>query len=129
MVGVFVLVGSCDADQTDGEGEDSAAGCEPSDEPARLLVQNRTGNTIEVINMRACDGSELVEFPVPSPGLATGEDLTLDLPAPGCWILTYTGEGCFTDPPAQTPTEGVCAGDSYTWTATDQTHGCMGAGW
>lgn len=103
--------------------------CPESEAAAMLTVQNRTGNRIDEITMRACDGSDLVMFPVPEGELGNDADLTIDLPAPGCWILSYTGEGCFNDPKHQTPTEGVCGGDTHVWTASAETHGCAGGGW
>ncbi len=130
MLAALLGLGSCDSESAENvEADGASEACPDSQQAAALTVQNRTGNAIAEITMRACDGSELVEFPVPDGGLPTGEDLTLDLAAPGCWILSYTGEGCFNDPVHQTPTSGVCGGDTYVWTAGEDTHGCSGAGW
>lgn len=127
---VSCLVLSCDTEpEPEGDDDSTAMACPQSDEGAQLTIENRTGNTMAEITMRACDGSELAMFPIPDGGLATDADLTIDLPAPGCWILSYDGEACFNDPKHQTSSMGVCGGATHVWTATADTHTCAGAGW
>ena len=121
------LGGACDTAPEGGT--DEGAACAQGEAPARLTLENRTGSVIEVVTMRAGDGSDLVDHSVPAPGVANGEDATIDLPRPGCWILGYSGGGCSADPLSQTPTEGVCSGDTFVWTAGSDTHTCAGNGW
>jgi len=99
-----------------------AASCEDGD-PPRVVVTNMTGNAFAEIEIRACDGSELESYPLPPPGLADGDEHTLELPAPGCWMLTYSGEGCFNDPVFQTE---ACAGETIAWDAGSDAHVCQG---
>ena len=124
----LVLFGCDDSEGDDGSSGEAASECAASDSPAHLQIENQTSNTMAEITMRACDGSDLVMFPLPD-GLAPGSETTIDLPAPGCWILSYAGEGCFNDPKHQTPIEGVCGGDTHVWQAASTTHTCAGAGW
>ncbi|MBL4685592.1 MAG: hypothetical protein JKY37_13440 [Nannocystaceae bacterium] len=123
----FLWLAACD--ESSGEDPEAATGCPDTEAAALLTVDNRTGNTMEAFTMRACDGSDLVDFPIPNGGLVSGETLTIELPAPGCWILSYKGDGCFNDPKHQTPAEGVCGGETHMWTADEQAHTCSGAGW
>ena len=64
----LALSPACDPEegeeQEDAEGEDSMAECSDSDEPASVTLQNRTGVPITMVTMRACDGSELEDFPI-----------------------------------------------------------------
>lgn len=117
---LVVLLFACEGD----EGENAAPSCLEGEERAKLTIENRTGNAFETITMTACDMSETQEFPIPPPGLPDGEDMTINLPAPGCWILDYSGEGCESDPDHRA--EEVCAGDTYVWTADGDAHVCVG---
>jgi hypothetical protein len=113
----FALVFACEA-------SDEEAACLGRDEPARVTLENRTGNAMETIFMVDCDLGQMQEFPVPPGGLADGEDLTFNLPGPGCWILDYAGEGCVAEPKHRV--DEVCSGETHVWTATDETHACVG---
>ncbi len=114
---VLALVLGCEADSDDD-------GCFTDDEPARVTVQNRTGNTFERITMTSCDLATSQEFPVPPPGILDGDDVTLNLPEPGCWLIDYDGEGCTADPSHRI--EQVCSGQTHVWTADPDTHVCVG---
>lgn len=115
-LGLGLVIGmACGGDEASCEGE----------EPARLHLINHTGNLIEEIVVRACDGSDELVYPVPPPGLADGEEIMIDFPSPGCWVLLYSGDGCFNDPGEQT-TEDVCSGETYEWTPDLALHGCVG---
>ena len=89
----------------------------------QLHVVNGTGNGVEEITMIACDMSEQNAFPVPPGGLPDGGELTIALPGAGCWILGYTGEGCFGDPPGMV--EAAC-GETVEWALTVENHVCAG---
>lgn len=93
------------------------------DDLPQLRVVNRTGNAIEEIEMLACDMSDLVSFPVPPDGLPDGSELTIALPAPGCWVVSYSGEGCFSDPPFMTE---AAACETVTWETSLDEHVCAG---
>ncbi|MCA9711594.1 MAG: hypothetical protein KDK70_37510 [Myxococcales bacterium] len=110
--------------QATGSGDTAMAestGC--TDEPPALRIVNETGNAIEEIEMLACDMSASNAFPVPPGALPTGGELTIDLPGPGCWVVTYSGEGCFPDPPFMTE---AAACEMVTWEAGLDTHVCAG---
>ena len=127
----LALSPACDPEegeeQEDAEGEDSMAECSDSDEPASVTLQNRTGVPITLVTMRACDGSELEDFPIPGGELANGEDTTIDLPKPACWILSYDAQGNCTNEPREQFS--VCAGDTYVWNASSDKHNCSAGGW
>lgn len=89
----------------------------------QLHVVNGTGNGVEEITMIACDMSEQNAFPVPPGGLPDGGELTIALPGAGCWILGYTGEGCFGDPLGMV--EATC-GETVEWALTVENHVCAG---
>src|SRR4029079_10007793 len=94
--------GSTAAPVTDGTAAETAAtgmtdaGCVDS---PQLHVVNDTGNAVEEIVMTACEGLDAYSYPVPPCGLPQRAELTIDLPGPGCWMLSYSGEGCFDDVP------------------------------
>lgn len=98
----------------DGEASDSAA-CEPSEAPASLTVDNRSGNHIEAISATACDSSEEQALTLPAGGIAFTSQATIELPGPGCWLLRWEGEGCSNETPYRTSTN-VCGGETYEWT-------------
>lgn len=89
----------------------------------QLHVVNGTGNGVEEITMLACDMSDQAAYPVPPGGLPDGGELTISLPGPGCWILGYTGEGCFGDPRGMV--EAAC-GETVEWELTPENHVCAG---
>lgn len=89
----------------------------------QLHVVNGTGNGVEETTMIACDMSDQTSFPVPPGGLPDGGELTIPLPGPGCWILGYTGEGCFGDPPGMV--EAAC-GETVEWALLPESHVCAG---
>src|SRR5262249_20796130 len=99
--------------------------CFADDPPATLKIENRTGNAIATVEFVRCDGSDPSEFPLMPPGLPSGMDVEIPLPAPGCWMLNYSGDGCVADPPYST-VDDVCAGTSYTWTPDASHHVCSG---
>ncbi len=117
---MLLTLSTCDADSDDG-------GCEASDEPASVAVDNRTGGTVESITATPCDGGQEVELPLPEAGLAFSDQVTLELPSPGCWLLHWNGSGCTNDPPYRTSRD-VCGGESYAWTLTIDGRVCEG-GW
>ena len=93
-------------------------------EPPRLHVVNQdTGNAVEEITLVACDESEQSSFPVPPGGLPDGGELTIDLPGPGCWVLQYSGEGCFGDMPGMVT---AACGETVEWVLTGENHVCEG---
>lgn len=91
--------------------------------PQLHIVNQDTGNAVEEITMLACDMGDQVSFPVPPGGLPDGGELTIDLPGPGCWVLGYSGEGCFGDPPGMV--EAAC-GETVEWVLTSASHVCAG---
>jgi hypothetical protein len=105
-------------------GDDGGA-CLDGDEPAVVQIQNRSGNAIETVYFIRCDGTDPSEFPLMPPGLASGEDVEIPLPGPGCWLLDYAGEGCEGEMPTSTEDD-VCAGDTFAWLVDDQNHVCAG---
>jgi hypothetical protein len=105
-----------------GGGSDES--CGDPDQPARLHVINETGNTFAEIVLRSCDGTMENAVPLPPPGLADGEERTIELPTPGCWEVSYTGDGCFNVPVHETPE--VCGGQTHEWVADLETHACAG---
>jgi hypothetical protein len=118
---LLVPLSTCD-ESTDG------AACEPSDAPASLSVDNRTGGLVSTITATPCDGDEQHVLPLSEAGLAFQETATLALPGPGCWLLTWSGEDCTNDPPYRTSTD-VCAGETYAWTITVEGRVCDPGGW
>jgi hypothetical protein len=93
-------------------------------EPPHLRVVNQdTGNAVEEITMVACDMSDEFSYPVPPGGLPDGGEITIDLPGPGCWVLQYSGEGCFGDVPGMA--EATC-GETVEWVLTGENHVCAG---
>lgn len=96
-------------------------GC--ADPPQLHVVNQDTGNAVEEITMVACDMSDQSSFPVPPGGLPDGGELTIDLPGPGCWVLQYSGEGCFGDVPGMV--EAAC-GETVEWVLTGENHVCAG---
>lgn len=99
--------------------------CFADDPPPVLQIVNDTGNAIEFVFFVRCDGTDPSEFPLMPPGLATGMSLEIPLPAPGCWLLNYSGEGCEGDMPHETATD-VCAGETYVWDIDLAHHLCVG---
>jgi hypothetical protein len=108
------------ADEGETAAESETADCDPP----TLELHNMTGNTIELVHFYACDMSDGNDYPLPPPGLANGESASIPFPGPGCWVLEYEGEGCFSDMP-EMPPELDC-GDSHTWTADLDHHICQG---
>lgn len=92
-------------------------------EPPQLYLVNGTGNAVEEITMLACDMSEQSSYPVPGGGLPDATELTIDLPGPGCWLLGYSGEGCFSDMPVMV--EAAC-GETAEWALLPENHVCAG---
>jgi hypothetical protein len=90
----------------------------------QLHIVNDTDNAVEEVTMLACDMSDQSSFPVPPGGLPSGGELTIDLPGPGCWLLGYSGEGCFGDPPGMV--EAAC-GETVEWVLMNANHVCAGA--
>ncbi len=117
---VLLTLSTCDAD-TDG------GACEASDEPASVTIDNRTGGTVESVTATPCDGGEEQELELPDTGVAFSDQFTVELPAPGCWLLHWNGAGCTNDPPYRTTTD-VCGGESYAWMVTIDGRVCDG-GW
>ena len=117
---VLLTLSTCDGDASD-------AMCEPSDAPSSLFVDNRSGVPIDRIVATACDGSEEQELALPGAGIDFASKATVELPGPGCWVLTWHGEDCSNDPPHRTSTN-VCGGDTYNWTASIDEMECEG-GW
>ena len=104
--------------------EESGGACEAATPGVVLQLENRTGNTIEIVHFVRCDGSDASEFPLMPPGLPDGGDVTVPMPAPGCWLLGYSGEGCEPDMPHEAAS--LCAGDTYVWTPDALHHVCVG---
>lgn len=117
----LLTLSSCDADAT-GDGA-----CDPSDEPASVTVDNRTGSVIEAVTATPCDGGQEQELVLPDMGIPFSETFTVELPAQGCWLLHWNGSGCTNDPPHRT-TSNVCGGESYAWMVTIDGRVCDG-GW
>jgi hypothetical protein len=95
----------------------------PEQQPTLDFV-NMTGNTVQVIRFSACDMSEQSDYPLPPPGLPTGETVSIPFPGPGCWVLDYEGEGCQAYMPLQT--DDLFCDDSFEWVADDMNHICVG---
>lgn len=112
------------ADESSGEPTDGDA-CFADDPVAAVRITNTTGNAIEVVTFVRCDGSDASEFPLMPPGLATGSSIEIPLPAPGCWAMNYSGEGCQGAMVHETAMD-VCAGDVYEWTPQTDNHICAG---
>lgn len=91
--------------------------------PQLHIVNDGTGNAVEEITMVACDMSEQSAYPVPPGGLPSDGEITIDLPGPGCWVLGYSGEGCFGEPPGMV--EAAC-GETVEWVLTSANHVCAG---
>lgn len=94
------------------------------DQQPTLALDNQTGNTIDVIHFYACDMSEQSDYPLPPPGLATGESVEIPFPGPGCWIMQYEGDGCLNDPVEQT--DPLDCDAVWAWTAGLDEHICAG---
>lgn len=126
----LALAPGCDPEdgeeQEEAEGDDSMASCPDSEEAASFTLQNRTGAAITLLTMRACDGSELEDFPIPGM-LADGDETTVELPKPACWILSYDAQGGCTNEPREQFS--VCGGDTHLWTASSDRHKCSAGGW
>lgn len=135
VTGLALPVSACSDDTGDDEansgdttGSDSSSdtaetGGECST-PTVLELTNNTTNAIEVIHFLACDMSDGSDYPVPPPGLASGETESFPFPGPGCWLLSYEGEGCFNDGIVMTGELGC--GDVYAWMPDDSDHVCSG---
>ena len=93
-------------------------------EQPTLDVTNMTGNTIQVIYFVACDMSDQSEFPVPPPGLADGESISIPFPGPGCWRLNYEGDGCEAYEPIQT--DPLDCDSMFEWLVDEDNHICTG---
>lgn len=106
------------------DGSSGGDACEADAPGVTLQLENRTGNTIEVVQFVRCDGTDPSEFPLMPPGLADGEDVELPFPGPGCWLLSYSGDDC--EPDAPQSTEMLCAGESFVWTPDAEHHICVG---
>jgi hypothetical protein len=120
---------ACGDDSSDGDTSSDAAteSTETGGEcsaPVVLELTNDTTNAIEVIHFLACDMSDGSDYPVPPPGLASGETESFPFPGPGCWLLSYEGEGCFNDMIVMTDELGC--GDVYAWMPDDSDHICAG---
>ncbi|MFV8754402.1 hypothetical protein ACNOYE_27970 [Nannocystaceae bacterium ST9] len=94
------------------------------DQQPTLDFTNATGNTVQVIHFVACDQSDQSDYPLPPPGLPTGESVSIPFPGPGCWYLNYEGDGCQGDQAIET--EGLFCDDTYEWTADEAHHICVG---
>ena len=114
---------TADSDSGRGTSEGAATDDGACAELPQLHVVNGTGNAVEEITMLACDMSEQSSYPVPPGGLPDGGELTIPLPGAGCWILGYTGEGCFGDPHGMV--EAAC-GETAEWELTLDAHVCAG---
>jgi hypothetical protein len=129
VAGVALGVSACGDKTSDGDatGADATDGTETDGEcsaPVVLELTNTTSNAIEVIHFLACDMSDGSDYPVPPPGLASGEMESFPFPGPGCWLLNYEGEGCFNDGVVMTGELGC--GDVYAWMPPESTHTCAG---
>lgn len=111
----------------DESGSESATtdACFADDPVAAVRIVNDTGNAISVVTFVRCDGTDPSEFPLMPPGLQTGSSLEIPLPAPGCWLLNYSGEGCEGALPHETAMD-VCAGEVYEWMIDNFHHQCVG---
>lgn len=116
----LLLLSNCDGGAADD-------GCEPSDEPTVLALDNRSGGPIDELTATPCDGTETHELTLPAGGIAFAEQANIELPGPGCWLLHWSGGGCRNDPPYRTSTS-VCSGEPYAWTVTLEGRMCD-AGW
>lgn len=119
---LLLPLSTCDSDAAD------EATCEPGDGPSSLTVDNRSGGLVSTITATACDGEDAHVLPVPEAGVAFSEQITVELPGPGCWQLHWTGEECRNDPPYRTATD-VCPGETYAWTITTEGRVCDPGGW
>jgi hypothetical protein len=130
VVALALGVNACGDNTSDGDtGSDAATeaetdGTETGECSTVLELTNDTSNTIEVIHFLACDMSDGNDYPVPPPGLASGEMTSVPFPGPGCWLLSYEGEGCYNDVIIMTDELGC--GDVYAWTPDDSDHICTG---
>jgi hypothetical protein len=104
---------------TDTDGEETGEPC-----TVVLELTNHSTNAIEVIHFLACDMSDRSDYPVPPPGLADGDSASFPFPGPGCWLLSYEGEGCFNDQIVMTGE--LACGDVYAWTPDSSDHVCSG---
>jgi hypothetical protein len=95
-----------------------------SDQQPTLEFVNTTGNTVQVIHFYACDQSEQSDYPLPPPGLPTGETISIPFPGPGCWQMQYEGDGCQNDPPEQA--DDLFCDDTYEWVTDELDHICIG---
>jgi hypothetical protein len=120
---------ACSTDDTsDGDGDTTEAEASTEtdgecDAPV-LELTNNTTNAIEVIHFLACDMSDGSDYPVPPPGLASGESQSFPFPGPGCWMLSYEGEGCFNEMIVMTGE--LDCGEVYAWRPDDSDHVCSG---
>ncbi|MBK6922357.1 MAG: hypothetical protein IPH07_33515 [Deltaproteobacteria bacterium] len=114
---------SSSGDSAADSGTDTAPDCEATDPKPVLKFENRTGNTVETFAFVACDGTMPSEFPLQPPGLPTDQDVEVPLPGPGCWLMSYSGDGCTSEMPFEAT---VCAGETVVWTADDVNHVCIG---
>lgn len=134
VCGLALAASACGDDTSDGDtGSDNAAGTDTTDSEETgdecstatvLELTNDTSNAIEVIHFLACDMSDGSDYPVPPPGLASGETESFPFPGPGCWLLSYEGEGCFNDGIVMTGE--LACGDAYAWTPDESDHVCAG---
>ena len=108
----------------DAASDDEATDTDCADQQPTLELTNNTGNTLQVIQFRACDMSDQSDFPLPPPGLADGESISIPFPGPGCWNLSYEGDGCTTYEAVMT--EDLGCDDTYEWLADDMNHICTG---
>ncbi|MBC8073805.1 MAG: hypothetical protein IAG13_36135 [Deltaproteobacteria bacterium] len=112
------------ADESSSSADESGGACEAESPGVELQLENRTGNTNEIVYFVRCDGSDGSEFPLMPPGLPDGDDVAVPMPGPGCWLLAYSGEGCEPDMPHETAP--LCAGDTYVWAPDALHHVCVG---
>lgn len=117
---LLLALSTCDKDA----GDDSNCEAEGS---ASLAIDNRSGGLVERLTATPCDGGDEQEIALPAGGIEFSSQATVDLPGPGCWQLTWSGEDCTSESPYQTSTD-VCAGETYAWTISVDGRVCEG-GW
>ena len=121
---LLLTLSTCDEKDDEADG---ASACEPGDSPSSVTVDNRSGDHIERIVAAPCGGGAEQELSVSEGGIPFSEQATLELPGSGCWLLSWSGDGCGNETPYQTSTD-VCAGETYEWTINVDGRVCEG-GW
>ena len=102
-------------------GSDCVDGTGPS-----VAITNDTPWTMTALQYGECGKMQSNDFPFPPPGLEPGDELTVPLPGPGCYVFQVVEpSGCALDPAIVTPELDACS--SFELDLEDSLFICPGA--